>query len=1077
MTAPSHASRRHPARAPSTGRRRGLALLAGTIRFIGRAVRGLVAAAVLVALVAGLPWALWHYIGWPLPNHIPTVADIQAALLGPVTTPFLLGFLACAIWIIWAFFTLDVLRCTVDLARGGFGRAAAARLPDFSAAGPMHALAGVLIGAVLLAVLGNRPAPAPAGSLSSVLGPGERVVATVPAWQHPTHGNDLVVRSAVFATRAPVDDVTAVNTPARPVSVVVLAPYNGVHDSLSRIARRTLGDVARWPEIFTLNKGKPQPYGHTFTNPNLIFPGEELALPADTTTPPRPAQPQHNPAVPTPASPAPTAVPPTTTAPPPSAQPPSPATTPGTPVPSTQQSPAITGTDLRPAVTREPGVRWGPELFVGLGLAAAVSAALLVARRRYRARYRPGSGDRDDLPVAPVVYQLRLAHLRAQTDDQIDLDDDSDDEGGDVARPRLVAPPPVHVVGAPPAGMTEYRPALAPELGVQDGREIALDLATACGLGLVGAGSPPAVRALLVAALTAGLNHHSAHHSAAPARASVLVPAEDLAAVLGRKTARTPLPSGLQVVADLAEALDTLEAETLVRAASPGGESWPPLVLVARPPQQHQRLQAILDNGAPFGITGLLLGQWQPGVTCYVCADGTVSATSPGLGETLRGTQMFRLGDEDTVELLTLLRQAESDPPTEVADAGRHDAGAWQASPRPIVAVGQDGNQAPGTDAHAGTDDPEHSQPGWVPDAELEVTAAPAPTSVVGELEILAPGRTAAPGARLRPQATAPQQPAVSDAGPGEVVPTPAAQRERSSTPATPPSAAGTAGNESDTAQALITITVLGALRVHWHPQPDQEREITGALQPRTKELLVLLALHPGGTTRDTLVSALWGDDPPARPTNALHTALSRLRHDLAEATGGTAADIALVDNGHYRLDPAMVSVDYWRFENAVTARRAAASVAERIAAYREVVNSYGGPLAEGMSKIEWIEPAREAIRRDALDAVSGLARALVDQDPQQTLDLLEIARAFDPHNELLYRDIMRLQERLGQLDAIPRTLTLLSTRLAEVNEQPTPQACGLAARLSERGAHDPADHPARRVRPARGERGRSAAS
>jgi hypothetical protein len=146
----------------------------------------------------------------------------------------------------------------------------------------------------------------------------------------------------------------------------------------------------------------------------------------------------------------------------------------------------------------------------------------------------------------------------------------------------------------------------------------------------------------------------------------------------------------------------------------------------------------------------------------------------------------------------------------------------------------------------------------------------------------------------------------------------------------------------------------------------------------------------------------------------------------------------------------------------------------ERVNAYRAVVNNYGGPLAEGMSTLAWIEPAREAIRRDAIDAVAALARALVEDDPQQTLDLLEIARAFDPHNELLYRDIMRLQERLGQLDAIPRTLALLTTRLAEIDRQPSPQTRELAARLAQRHERDPLENPAstRAVRPGVGERG-----
>ncbi|MGB6163285.1 MAG: bacterial transcriptional activator domain-containing protein [Pseudonocardiaceae bacterium] len=165
--------------------------------------------------------------------------------------------------------------------------------------------------------------------------------------------------------------------------------------------------------------------------------------------------------------------------------------------------------------------------------------------------------------------------------------------------------------------------------------------------------------------------------------------------------------------------------------------------------------------------------------------------------------------------------------------------------------------------------------------------------------------------------------------------------------------------------------------------------------------------------------------------------------------------DITTVGESRYQLDTDLVDVDYWRFSDAVAARRAASTSSERIAAYRQIVDCYGGCLAEGMDT-EWIDAAREATRRDAIDAVAALARALVDSDPQHTLDLLETARAFDPHNELLYRDIMRLQERLGQLDAIPRTLTLLGTRLAEIDETPTAPTQGLATHLQQR--HDAAD-------------------
>lgn len=1028
-------------------------------------LRGLIAATALLVLVAGVPWALWHYIGWPLPDHVPDWAEVQGVLLGPMSTTFLLSFLACSVWIVWAAFTLDVFRCAIDLARSGVGTV---RLADFSGAGPVHALAGVLVGAVLLSVLGNRAAPAPASPSSSALGSGAQVVATAPAWQHPAGSGEVVVRNAVFAAHTTAAaDGTAVDSPARPVSVVVLAPHDGVYDSLWRIAERTLGDGARWPEIFEVNQGKPQPDGRPFTRPSLIFPGQELALPADTTAAPtRHAPHPHDPPAPTPTTPAPTTAPPTS--PPPTNAPLSaPATTPT--APTTEQQPTATRTDSRPTVAREPAFQWGSEIFVGLGLAAAVCTALLIARRRYRARYRPGSGDRDDLPVAPVVYQLHLAHLRAG-DDDVDLDSYWDDEDGadgdddaldDTPRPRRVPPPPTVVIGAPTAHSEARRTAVAPGLGVRDGREIALDLAAARGLGLVGAGAPAAVRALLLAALTAP------GRPAGLGEASVVVPAEDVAAVLGRPT--PDAPTAVRVVADLDAALDVLEAETLVRAASRDSVPWPPLVLIARPPQQHQRLQAVLDNGAPFVITGLLLGQWQPGVTCYVRDDGAVSATGPGLGEALRGTRMFRLGGGDTADLLALLRHAE--PPADDSDSGDHElVVSPMARPRNGRIPGR--STDPGRNAAAIVS---------MADTELEVTAAARTVPHAdAELEILGPSSPSTPGARLRPRAALRSAPSgTSSRSEAEDASAPTIQQASTAV------REGAEDGVADGQRALITVTVLGSLRVHWHPDAESERdedrpgrEITGALQPRSQVLLVLLALHPDGATRETLVDALWGEDAPARPTNSLHTALSRLRRDLSRATDGAAGEVAAVDNGRYRLDPARVRVDYWRFAAAVAARRAATTDAERVAAYREIVEGYGGSVADGMSKIDWLEPIREATRREAIDAVSALARALIAEDPQQTLDLLEIARAFDPHNELLYRDIMRLQGELGQLDAIPRTLTLLTTRLAEVGDEPTSKSRWLAANLGRQHDTDHterADRPASPVPPVRSGRGRSA--
>ncbi|WNV90210.1 BTAD domain-containing putative transcriptional regulator [Umezawaea sp. Da 62-37] len=1056
--APSPSTPRRKPRRPPRARgplRQGAGRVLG---FLARLVRGLLAAAVLVALVAGLPWALTHFVGWPLPDHLPSWAEIQGVLLGPMTTTFLLDFLACLTWLVWAFFALDVARCAVEIAHD-------ARMPDLSAAGPMHRIAAVLVGAVLISILGQR-AGLPAASPSAAGGAATEVVATAPAWSTPAeHGAFAVVRPAAYSTPYHLGAAGVVEQPSRAKSAVVL-PYNpgtGVHDSLWRMSERTLGDGNRWPEIYALNQGKPQPDGGTFTNPGLIFPGEEMALPDDATAGSTP------PTVPVP--------------PPPPAPPEPPPTSTTTPAPSTTQPPATTEvphtTQASPATQTppstdpagEPGFSWGEELFVGLGLAAAVSAALVAARRRNRRRYRPGSGDRSDLPVAPVVYQLRLAHLRADhaaAADDVDLDWPSE-------RPPRVPVPPV-VLGA--RARTPDAPGPVLPVGVRDGREIAVDLAATHGLGLLGAGAPAAVRALLVAML-------SKPFVATHGSATVIVPADDLAALFGRRVAQAQRPDGLQVAADLDAALDMLESETLVRVGQhpPHGQAWGPVVLAARTPgRQTRRLQAVLDNGATIGVTGLLLGQWSAGVTAYVRDDGTISTTSPGLGEPLRGARVFGLGDDHTADLLNLLSHAHVDDESEFAGVPGDEP---HLAPRPHIVVDDsmsatvepagtvvDRGTTIGGREHVVAEDTlgEGTTQGPVAEMDLELLATLSDDDRQGdgELEILGPTPTTSPGLRLRPVQpgrTQADQPHHSQAGqsadddhrlgrqPGSDQQSPAEPREAVFTP--------------------LRVAVLGPPRVWWTTAPATpdgeatEREITSAFQPRLRELLVFLALHPDGASREALIAALWATSPPERTTNAMNTSLSRLRRALAAATGGVLSDLVVVGEGRYRLDPELVEVDYHHFAAAVAARRSASTDTERVAAYRRIVDSYAGPLADGMST-DWIETAREAIRRDAIDTVAALARALIEDDPQQTLDLLEIARAFDPHNELIYRDIMRLQERLGQLDAIPRTLTLLTTRLAEVDDHPTHQAVDLAARLRRR--HEAPGEPAR------ADRGRSRA-
>lgn len=916
-----------------------------TIKVLGRVTQGLLASAVLAALLAGLPWALVRYLGWPLPDHVPTWDEVQAVLLGPMTTQLLLDVLACLCWIAWTAFTIDTIRCAIDAAKG-------MRWPERRTRGPMHTLAGLLIGAILIAILGRQPTHFTSTATSSAGGTDDIAVAAV-----VEHGPFPRVDPRRASTSLSQNGFAAeiVDTRSDVATVVVLPPRDGVHDSLWRIAERTLGDGHRWPQIFTLNKGKPQPDGGKLVNPNRIFPGEVLTLPVrhvDHFGDPEPTTPPEKEAPPT-------------VSPPPTDETP-------------KESPAgeTPATDTRRDMA-DPGVRWGAEVFVGLGLAAAVSAALVVARRRHRSRYRPGSGDRGDLPVAPVVYRLRLAHLHAKAE----LEDD--DLGA-------IAKPPALTVGEADTDVVEGTAAKEQAIGVRDGQEVALDLAASRGLGLVGDGAAAAARALLITVLS---SYQDAGEGA------VIVPKPDLVSLLGDHRADVARAGRLRIVDDIDAALDELDAEIVRRTRDHDGNRgtrWPPVALVVRPRVgSTPRLQAVLDNGAAVGVVGVLLGQWRGGVTAYVRGDGTVSATNPGVGERLRDAQAFRLPAAEASDLLALLCYAH--PSRESTTS------APEAETRFVEHT--DGEQVRPLNC----------------DSALEITAIS--------------GSLAEPHQLRSPGGAKPREGRTEVAAPGQ----------------RPPA--------GDVASQLLVVNVFGPPRIRWRPTAEAARDsvkdtpwrdITGGFPPRQRELLVFLALHPDGVSRDAIVASLWPDTPPDRPTNALNTSLSRLRRAVSKATEGTLCEITSLRESHYLLNPELVDVDYWHFSDAVMARRAAATERERVAALRRIVDSYGGQLADGLDT-EWIDAARNVTSRDAIDAVAALARAVVDSDPEYTLDLLETARAFDAYNELLYRDIMRLQGRLGHLDAIPRTLSLLTARLSEINERPSRVTIELASRLQRR--------------------------
>ncbi len=262
-----------------------------------------------------------------------------------------------------------------------------------------------------------------------------------------------------------------------------------------------------------------------------------------------------------------------------------------------------------------------------------------------------------------------------------------------------------------------------------------------------------------------------------------------------------------------------------------------------------------------------------------------------------------------------------------------------------------------------------------------------------------------------------------------------------------------TTANESAPGGPTLAVEVFGPLRVCWH-RDDGVVDITTHLQPRSRELLALLTLHPEGISREALIADLWGERCPRRPVNALNTAISRLTASIRDATDGTVPRILAGDHIRYQLDHTIIATDYQQFARAVRQRRHAGNGTERGEACRHIIDtSCRGILAADLTA-DWVAPIRESARRDTITAVGALAATVVEQDPRRALDLLETALDHDPLNELLWRDILRLHARLGEHTAIERTLGLLAHKLSKIGEEPTAETRDLAERLQKQARH-----------------------
>ncbi|MEV0425125.1 LysM domain-containing protein [Micromonospora sp. NPDC050495] len=220
-------------------------------RRAGQVLTGLGALVVLCAVVVGGPVALLAFAGNPLPDHLPTLAEVGTALTSRDDGGLFLRTLAVVGWFGWATFTFSVL---VELLAAALRRPAP-RLPGM---GRQQRAAAALVGSVAL-ILAASPVAASAATLAA-----PQPVAAAPAVvaPQPVTAAPAVVAPLAGPAAEPVRAASVTTEPA------VYRVAKG--DYLGGVADRYLDDFERYREVARLNR---------IADPDRIHPGQLLKLP------------------------------------------------------------------------------------------------------------------------------------------------------------------------------------------------------------------------------------------------------------------------------------------------------------------------------------------------------------------------------------------------------------------------------------------------------------------------------------------------------------------------------------------------------------------------------------------------------------------------------------------------------------------------------------------------------------------------------------------------------------------------------------------------------------------------------
>jgi predicted ATPase/DNA-binding SARP family transcriptional activator len=246
----------------------------------------------------------------------------------------------------------------------------------------------------------------------------------------------------------------------------------------------------------------------------------------------------------------------------------------------------------------------------------------------------------------------------------------------------------------------------------------------------------------------------------------------------------------------------------------------------------------------------------------------------------------------------------------------------------------------------------------------------------------------------------------------------------------------------SPAATADLHIAAMGPLRVTVRGRPLEADAWTFA---KPKELLVLLALHPAGRTREEVGRALWPGASPAQVKNSFHVAL----HHLRRALGGP--EWVVMEGDRYRLSPAVtVELDADRFER--EARAALRQPAPDPDHLRAVLGLRRGDLMEDDVSAAWIDDHRDRLRRLSVELGLALGGALeAAGDVAAAAETYHAIATREELNEEAQRRLMRAWAAAGdRARALRHYDRLVALLRDELDADPEPETVRVAESIRQ---------------------------